>query len=70
MAKKKQDTRGINCYYCSKKHFVKDGGWVITANGLYFCHSATEGSCLVKYNTDKEGFHGRSSTISEYWDKL
>ncbi len=40
--------RRITCEYCQKKHFIKDGGWVITASNKVLCHSLADDDCFSK----------------------
>ena len=62
MIKKKGPTsrelamRQIACDYCGKKHFVKDGDWVITASNKVLCD----------YNTDDDCFHRNKRDANEH----
>jgi hypothetical protein len=47
--------RQIACDYCGKKHFVKDGDWVITASNKILCD----------YNTDDDCFHRNKRDANE-----
>jgi len=58
MIKKKAPTsrelamRQIACDYCGKKHFVKDGNWVITASNKILCDYSTEDDCFHRNKRD------------------
>lgn len=40
--------RQITCGYCGKKHFIKDGDWVITASNKVLCHTLIDDDCFNK----------------------
>ena len=44
--------RKITCDYCGKKHFIKHGDWVITANNKVLCDYRRLDDCFHK-NWDK-----------------
>ena len=58
MIKKKGPTsrelamRQIACDYCGKKHFVKDGDWIITASNKILCDYSTEDDCFHRNKRD------------------
>ena len=45
--------RKITCDYCGKKHFIKHGDWVITANNKVLCDYRRLDDCFHK-NWDKD----------------
>lgn len=44
--------RQIACDYCGKKHFVKDGDWVITASNKILCDYSTDDDCFHRNKRD------------------
>ena len=52
MAKKKLIIKSCgNCHICNKEHMSNEGGWIINAEKLNFCHSI-EHSCFDIYLTN------------------
>jgi len=49
MAKRKEILKSCgNCHVCGKEHMSNEGGWIINAERLNFCHSI-EHSCFDTY---------------------
>ena len=44
--------RKITCDYCGRKHFVKDGDWVMTASNKVLCDYSRDDDCFHKNKRD------------------
>lgn len=49
MGKRKEILKSCGkCHWCNKEHMSNEGGWIINAEKLNFCHSLDD-SCWDKY---------------------
>ena len=48
MARKKVDTRQLECAVCGYKHYAKDSGWVALASNKTICYSLEGRNCYGK----------------------
>ena len=51
MAKRKEILKSCgNCHICGKEHMSNEGGWVINAEKLNFCHSLDHSCYDIYFN--------------------
>ena len=53
--------RKITCDYCGKEHYIKDGGWVITASDKVLCCSNHINDCLHRNWEESDGSKERNT---------
>ena len=69
MAKRKVILKSCGfCHMCGKEHMSNEGGWVINAEKLNFCHSL-EHSCYEIYFNNVRAKEKQSSVINNNNDK-
>lgn len=47
-----------NCAYCGKEHLSNEGGWIINAEKLNFCHQGDDGCFDMYIKLSVEMNHG------------
>jgi len=66
MGKRKEILKSCgNCHICGKEHMSNEGGWVINAEKLNFCHSLDYSCYEIYFNNVRTAEKQRLSSIQK-----